>query len=84
VGLRALLPIATVRGSVVEWRIRDAEHKTVLRAYLSRSTVINGDGVALPARFSVIPVPAISGTPFGWLTCWRRWKGSRRQLRSWS
>jgi CHAD domain-containing protein len=56
VGIRALLPIATVRGSVVEWRIRDAEDKTVLRAYLSRTAVANGNGAALPMRFSVIPV----------------------------
>ncbi len=56
VGVRALLPVATVRGELVEWWIRDAEQKIVLRAELDRSALTDGDGAALPARISLAPM----------------------------
>jgi CHAD domain-containing protein len=56
IGVRALLPVARVRSDVGEWRLLNAEDKTVVRAYVDQArTADNGSG-ALPGRIRLAPV----------------------------
>jgi CHAD domain-containing protein len=56
IGVRALLPVARVRSDVGEWRVLNADDKTVVRAYVDQArTADNGSG-ALPGRIRLAPV----------------------------
>lgn len=56
VGVRALLPVARVRSDVGEWRVLNADDKTVLRAYIDRARTTGTEGTALPGRIRLAPV----------------------------
>jgi CHAD domain-containing protein len=61
VGVRALLPVARVRSDVGEWRVLNADDKTVVRAYVDQArTAGNGSG-ALPGRIRLAPVRGYDG-----------------------